>query len=91
MNMYPESMNAQSLPIYCVFEWVTIYYYLSIACDPVTALLSCWCVCDLSEICGGLGENFFMKQYDMPHFFSQFVWSPSPVLILECQPSKVWK
>ena len=64
---------------------------LSIACDPVTALLSCWCVCDLSEICGGLGENFFMKQYDMPHFFSQFVWSPSPVLILECQPSKVWK
>ena len=61
MNMYPEFMNAQSLPIYCVFEWVTIYYYLSIACDPVTALLSCWCVCDLSEICGGLGEIFFYE------------------------------
>ena len=42
MNMYPEFMYAKSLPyyaelltvvttVYCVFEWVTIFYYLSTA------------------------------------------------------------
>ena len=64
MNMYPEFMNAQSLPIYCV------YYYLSIACDPVTPLLSCWCVCDLSEICCGLGKNFLGSNMICHLFFT---------------------